>query len=142
MNSNSDIAIFTSDTLASALSKTPRVYLSGKLERSQEQLPHVDSTYEVGISRYDEFSCDLPHFHEKNYETNYVIEGTTHLMDLSTETVHILPAGSAFILSPKTPYVTKHAAGTTIIFFKAPGGNDKQVVEVSEKVRNWMIEKI
>lgn len=135
--------VFTSTSLASALSQTGRVYLSGNLGRPQEVLPHVaDTALEMGMSFYEGFTCDSPHLHETNFEFNYIAEGETHLYDITEDREWVLPAGSAFVLRPQTPYVTKHAAGTRVVFFKAPGGNDKRVVEVPPHVRSWMEERI
>lgn len=131
--------VFTSDSLADSLSQMGRVYLSGHLEHPQGAMPHVaDTAVEMGMSFYEDFSCDKPHLHETNFEFNYIAEGVTHLYDIEGDREWVLPAGSAFILRPGTPYVTKHAPGTRVVFFKAPGGNDKRVIEVPPHVRAWM----
>lgn len=139
--SDSNPAIFSADSLGEALGDVSRVYLSGRLSLPQT-LPHVDQELEMGMSYYDSFTCDIPHLHESNCEFNYIAEGETHLLDLASGKTWVLPAGSVCILQPNTPYVTKHAAGTRVVFFKAPGGNDKRIVEVSPEVEEWMRKRV
>lgn len=142
MGTANGMHVFSADELDRALAASHRVYLSGSLARPQTEIAHVDSSFEMGVSTYGAFTCDTPHVHPHNEEFNYIAAGETHVMDLRTETVHVLPAGSVFILEPGVPYVSKHTAGTRVVFFKAPGGDDKTVVEVSESARAWMAEKI
>jgi len=49
-----------------------------------------------------------------------------------------LEAGSIFVLPPMTHYASKHQAGTHILFFKSPGGNDKQFIEATESLQMWL----
>ena len=142
MGTSNGMHVFPADELGRALEASRRVYLSGTLARPQVEIAHVDSSFEMGISNYETFTCDTPHVHPRNEEFNYIAAGETHVMDLRTETVHVLPAGSVFILEPGVAYASKHTAGTRVIFFKAPGGDDKTVVEVSESARAWMAERI
>lgn len=142
MGTTNGMHAFSADELNRALDVSHRVYLSGSLARPQAAIAHVDSSFEMGVSSYETFTCDTPHVHPRNEEFNYIVAGETHVMDLRTETVHVLPAGSVFILEPGVAYVSKHAAGTRVVFFKAPGGDDKTVVEPSESARAWMAEKI
>ena len=47
-------------------------------------------------------------------------------------------AGDFFVLRPGTPYASKNAAGTKILFVKTPGINDKTVIQVDEKTKKWL----
>ncbi len=52
-----------------------RVYLCGNLQKeSKSKHIHTDN-YEIGISKYAEYTFEKPHFHSENYEYNYVING-------------------------------------------------------------------
>ena len=139
LSSDSRFAVFTVSELDHALSQSRRVYLSGHLATPQEVMPYVDiEPNEMGISQYDSFTCDKPHVHDVNHEFNYIAEGETHVLDIDRMEEHVLPKGSVFILQPGVPYVSKHTAGTKVVFFKTPGGNDKRVIEVTDAVRTWM----
>lgn len=133
--------VFPADVLDKSFDGADRIYLSGRLSLPQS-MPHLDQDLEMGMSYYARFTCDKPHLHDCNCEFNYIAEGETHLLDLASGKVWVLPAGSAFILKPNTPYVTKHTAGTRVVFFKAPGGNDKRIVNVPPEAEEWMRKRI
>lgn len=142
-NASEGPVIFDSHDLRDALLQSSRIYLSGNLSRPQEGISPLSGTsIEMGESLYTSFTCDSPHMHTTNYEFVYIAEGETHLYDLTNDSISVLLPGSVFILKPNTPYVSKHAAGTRTVFFKAPGGNDKRLVEVPQHVTEWMSEKI
>ena len=37
-----------------------------------------------------------------------------------------------------TKYASKHTAGTKILFFKAPGGNDKTLFAIDNALKKWL----
>ena len=137
MTEHSPLIVGTEE-LDSALASADRVYLAGHLEVPQTLLPHIDCAPEMGVSSYRNFTADKPHVHPCNIEFNYIAKGCTKLLVLQTGEEYELGAGSTFILPPGTPYATKSRAGTRVIFFKSPGGNDKQLVEVSRELAQWL----
>ena len=140
---SSEPFVFQSSGLEHALELSSRIYLSGHLSLPQESLPHMSTTsFEMGVSHYREFTHDTPHLHAENVEFNYVAEGETHLCDISSGKIWRLSRGSVFIVGPNTPYATKHRQGTKVVFFKAPGGNDKRLVELSPEIEEWLLEEI
>ena len=124
--------------IASALEDSYRVYLCGNLQNPQALKWIHDENNEVGISFYKKYTADQPHFHAKATEYNYVISGSTKLLLIDEQEEVLYDAGSIFVLPPMTKYATKHLAGTKILFFKSPGGNDKSLVQVNPALKKWM----
>ena len=122
-----------------ALDKHYRQYLTGRLERPQIELDCLEDDIEVGMSRYDRFTADLPHRHPVATEHVYVLEGEVRfrLMD-GTGREYRLGPGDFFLLRPGVAYASKNAAGTRVLFIKAPGGNDKQPVEPDPDTAAWL----
>lgn len=121
-----------------ALSSDYRVYLCGDLKQPQ-LLPHLyDEVNEVGLSHYRQFTADQPHYHELATEYNYILSGCSKFFLIDEGKEFILEAGSLMRLPPKTKYASKHAENTKVLFFKSPGGNDKQLVNVDERLKSWL----
>ncbi len=122
-----------------ALKKQYRQYLCGHLKKPQPFLEYIEDDIEVGISHYQDFQADQPHVHPVCVEHTYVLEGCVRfrLLDGSGEMFE-LRQGDFFILPSNTPYATKNAAGTRVLFIKAPGINDKQLIEVDQETEKWL----
>ena len=121
-----------------ALEKNYRQYLTGRLERPQEELDCVEDDIEVGISRYDRFTADAPHRHPVATEHVYVLEGEVRVRLPESGQELRLKRGDFFLLRPGVAYASKNAAGTRVLFIKAPGGNDKQPVEPDPDTAAWL----
>ncbi|MBQ8791721.1 MAG: cupin domain-containing protein [Ruminiclostridium sp.] len=134
-----DINIIKKDALDEALSKKYRLYLTGRLQKPQNELQFIEDDIEVGISRYDVFTADTPHMHPVATEHAYVLEGSirVRLLDGSEKEFEV-NAGDFFVLRPGIPYATKNKEGTKVLFIKSPEGNDKTVVEADEKTKEWL----
>lgn len=124
--------------IATALDKTYRVYLCGNLEKPQSLRWIHDEKNEVGVSFYQKYTADQPHFHTMATEYNYIVSGSTKLFLIDENKEFTYEAGSIFVLPPMTKYASKHLAGTKVLFFKSPGGNDKNLVEVTPELQKWL----
>lgn len=91
----------------------------------------------MGISFYQQFTADLPHFHAIVTEYNYIISGSSKILLLDEHEEITLETGSLFVFPPMTKYIAKHQAGTKILFFKSPGGNDKQLIDMTKELHTW-----
>ena len=121
-----------------ALDKNYRQYLTGRLERPQKELDCLEDDIEVGMSRYDCFTADVPHRHPMATEHVYVLEGEVRVRLLESGQEYRLERGDFFLLRPGVAYASKNAAGTRVLFVKAPGGNDKQPVEPDPDTAAWL----
>ena len=121
-----------------ALAWEYRQYLTGHLSRKQ-CLPHIDDDLEIGISYYKEFTADLPHVHPVATEYAYVLSGSIRclLLDGSGKEFQF-NKGDFMLLPPGLGHATKNKAGTKVLFIKAPGINDKTLLEPDEEVRKWL----
>ena len=135
---NKSIEFIRGSELEEALSLGYRQYLTGHLSIPQPHLKHIDADIEVGTSVYREFTADKPHVHPVCTEYNCVLSGAVRLLDISAGEEHEFCAGDFWVLRPGTPYATKNAAGTRVLFIKAPSENDKMLVEVDEGLRRWL----
>lgn len=114
-----------------------RQYLTGHLKHPQE-LPHIDDDIEVGISSYEVFTADTPHVHPKCTEHAYVLEGSLKMRILETKEEIHLNQGDFLVLRPNTPYATKNAPHTKILFIKHPAIEDKTLVQIAEETKEWL----
>jgi len=115
-----------------------RIYLCGNLKKPQDLQWIHDDNIEVGISYYQEFTADLPHQHSIVSEYNFVVSGSCKVLVVSEQKEYIFEEGSLFIIPPQTKYASKHRSNTKILFFKVPGGNDKELIEVSPSIQEWL----
>ena len=58
-------------------------------------------------------------------------------MDLDVGKEILVETGDSFIIRPHTKCLQKSPAGTRILFFKHPGGNDKTLVPLTGEMRRW-----
>lgn len=121
-----------------ALTSVNRVYLCGDLKQPQDLKWIYDSKNELGISDYKQFTADKPHYHSTATEYNYIIAGKSKFFLLDEKKEFILESGSLLVLPPMTRYASKHLGGTKILFFKSPGGNDKQLITIDDYLKEWL----
>lgn len=126
------------DTIRDALDNKYRVYLCGDLKQPQEMPWIHDENNEIGMSRYVEFTADKPHYHAVCTEYNVVLSGCSKVFLVDEGAEYTFEAGSIFVFPPMTKYASKHAPGTTVLFFKSPGGNDKNLIDVSPELQTWL----
>ena len=124
-------------TIAAVMATHQRQYLTGHLA-SPQALPHLDDPVEVGLSQYQQFTAEKPHYHTDNTEYEYVLRGCTKIMTVATGEVLTLGAGDFYRILPNTAYAQKALGDTEILFFKVPGGNDKHLAEVTPALAEWL----
>ena len=114
-----------------------RVYLCGNLEKPCA-LAHIPTeAYELGISDYHEYTFEKVHFHAFNKEYNFVLEGAIKILLIKTGEEYTFTKGDLFVIDTDEPYVGKAFPGTRTIFSKVPGGNDKILIEIDERIKKW-----
>lgn len=124
--------------LNQALQSEYRVYLCGNLCKPQGMKWIPDGQLEIGTSLYQTFTADKPHFHTAATEYNYVISGKTKVLLIDEGKEFTFEEGSLFVIPPNTKYASKHLGGTRILFIKCPGGNDKNLVDMTEALADWL----
>ena len=127
------IEILRDSDLDSKLQKTFRHYLVGKFSEASLK----DDNIEVGVSHYKEFTVDKPHYHPDVTEYQLVLSGKSMLYDLKNQKQYVLTAGDFFIVRNNTHYVEKHKPNTRVLFFKNPGINDKILLPIDQKIKEW-----
>jgi uncharacterized cupin superfamily protein len=135
---NKQMLIIKNEQITKALEDTTRQYLVGKLSRPQALEYIEDDKLEIGITSYDEFSAELPHYHTQAYEYQYIISGMTEYMDVETGEQYIFNKGDFYVTAPGIKYAQRSQPGTVILFIKIPPGNDKKNVEVRDEIREWL----
>lgn len=114
-----------------------RQYLTGSLNEPQALRHLDDGELEVGISVYPTDTVDTPHRHERAREYQYVLAGRLDILELGSGRVHTLRAGDFYVIERQTAYAQRVAAGTRVLFWKNPGGNDKVPVELTAEQLAW-----
>ena len=133
--------IIKHEQITKALEDTTRQYLVGKLARPQA-LEHIeDDKLEIGITSYDEFYSELPHYHTQAYEYQYMISGMTEYRDVETGQQYTFCKGDFYVTPPGIKYAQRSQPGTTILFIKTPPGNDKKNIEVTDEIKKWLSEE-
>ena len=130
--------IIRREQMEDALSHEYRQYLTGHLGRPQPYLKHIEDDTEIGMSYYRKFTADTPHMHPFCTEYAYILEGTVRMQLLETGEEMEFNQGDFFMLKPGTPYATKNAPQTRVLFVKVPGINDKTLVTVDKKTKRWL----
>jgi len=126
------------EQLEGALEHEYRQYLTGHLSRPQSYLEHIEDDTEIGMSYYREFTADTPHIHPVCTEYAYILEGCVRVRLLTTGEEIELNQGDFSVLPHGTPYATKNAEGTRVLFIKVPGVNDKTLVTPDEETKRWL----
>jgi quercetin dioxygenase-like cupin family protein len=122
-----------------ALSGVTRQYLVGKLGRAQalRHIPH--GVVEIGVTRYGpQGGIEAPHTHRQAFEYQYMLEGKTAYLDVTTREEHVFHKGDFYAIEPGVVYAQKSAPQTEILFIKVPPGNDKLPVEATSEVEAWL----
>lgn len=137
MNNRPTIEIIKSAEIEESLKNTTRQYLVGDLKLPQKLNFLMDKQVEAGISTYNEYIWEKPHYHTSTSEYCYILSGETKYIDLSNNTEYHFHEGDFYILRQGTPYIQKCKPGCKLLFFKVPGINDKVVMETSKKMLQW-----
>jgi len=125
-------------SIEQSLTGNTRQYLVGDLKLPQE-LKHVqDSDLEIGITRYDKSTSELPHTHTKAKEYQYMIAGRTEYLNVETGEVTQYECGDFYLIETGVVYAQRSDPGTVILFIKYPAGNDKVNIEASHAIQEWM----
>ncbi len=132
------VEVIKNAEISQALGQRYRQYLTGHLENPQPELQHIDDDIEVGISNYEQFTADTPHVHPKCTEHVYVLQGSLKMRILETGEEILLNQGDFLVLRPNTPYATKNAPNTKILFIKHTATNDKTLVDIDDETREWL----
>lgn len=132
--------MLSNKNIEKSLHGNTRQYLAGQLKLPQI-LDHIDDpNIEIGITDYDEYFIEQPHWHKVAYEYQYVLSGETKYLDLSTGGEYYYKQGDFFRIEPHTTYAQKSVAGTRILFIKTPPGNDKVSEDADETTKRWLTE--
>lgn len=90
-----------------ALIKTSRIYLSGKLTGENLIREISDTNTEIGISSYNSFSVDKPHYHEFNREFNYILDGELKVFLIDEKREYHLKKGDLYVFDVGEKYIVK-----------------------------------
>ena len=135
---NPQILQLRSDEIAAALAESTRQYLVGNLQRPQMLANIPSDRVEVGITRYSRATAEQPHSHTNAFEFQYMISGYTAYLDVNTGKEYSFRKGDFYVIEPGVLYAQKSKAGTEILFFKMPPGNDKIPAAADEQISNWL----
>ena len=132
------ISFVNNSEIKVALEGLTRQYFAGNLQKEQRLSFVRDERLEIGITNYEEYTEEAPHYHTEATEYQYMVSGWTKYYDLDTGEEYEFKAGDFYTIFPETKYAQKSKKGTTIIFIKVPSINDKQVItDVSDSVKEW-----
>ena len=132
------ISLVNNSEIKVALEGLTRQYFAGNLQKEQRLSFVRDERLEIGITNYEEYTEEAPHYHTEATEYQYMVSGWTKYYDLDTGEEYEFKAGDFYTIFPETKYAQKSKKGTTIIFIKVPSINDKQVIiDVSDSVKEW-----
>ena len=132
------ISFVNNSEIKVALEGLTRQYFAGNLQKEQRLSFVRDERLEIGITNYEEYTEEVPHYHTEATEYQYMVSGWTKYYDLDTDEEYEFKAGDFYTIFPETKYAQKSKKGTTIIFIKVPSINDKQVItDVSDSVKEW-----
>ncbi|MGD6943077.1 cupin domain-containing protein [Cytobacillus gottheilii] len=134
--------IVKNDEIQNALLNSTRQYLTGKLALPQELNYFEDEKLEIGITSYSDASAEMPHYHTKAHEYQFLVSGVTEYLDLDTGETYRFEQGDFYVTPPGIKYAQRSLPGTTIFFIKSPGGNDKVSIEATQEVKDWMNQQV
>jgi hypothetical protein len=110
-----------------------RQYLVGNLGRPQK-LEHIQNDkIEIGITYYDKFTNENPHWHPQQDEYQLMLEGETIYTDSLSKEKYTYKKDDFYYIEPFTCYLQESKAGTKILFIKIPTVNDKTVCRYCDK---------
>lgn len=128
--------------IEACLKSQTRQYLMGNLTVPQSLKHIADDDIEAGISSYSDATFEPAHRHARAKEYQYVLEGMTEYRDVQSGEVHRFIAGDFYVIYPGTSYIQRVKQNTRILFFKFPGGNDKENLDVPESILAWAKEPL
>ena len=129
--------ILSENEIKAALHNSSRQYLAGELALPQMLSYIHDKDVEAGITSYKKFTIEQPHRHLRTSEYMYMLSGESIYLNLTTGEEHHLKQGDFFVIRKGIVYAQKSKAGTKILFFKYPGGNDKVSVTTAQDLSSW-----
>lgn len=129
--------ILKAATIEKAMQESKRQYLVGELSLPQALEYIHDKDVEAGITEYQQYTIEKPHYHERTSEYIYVLEGETKYFNLNTREEIRIGKGDFFIIRKHTTYAQKSPAGLKLLFFKYPLGNDKISIEDDGSLTKW-----
>jgi 8-oxo-dGTP diphosphatase len=131
------IVVLKEAEIDASLHGATRQYLVGNLTIPQV-LKHIHSDLlEVGVTRYANSSREPTHTHRQAFEFQYVLSGVTAYLDVRSGREWVFEAGDFYMIEPGVVYAQKAEAGTAILFFKVPPGNDKVPVAETAETEAW-----
>ncbi len=120
------------------LQRKVRTYLCGH-HLQDEGVDYLDSEQlEIGISRYTEFTAEKPHRHQWNHEYNLVVKGKVKVYVFGENKEYVFEENDLYMVEPGMDYVTKAMADSEVVFMKIPGGNDKELIEMTPEIEEWL----
>lgn len=139
---NKKIESINNKDIESSLTDNTRQYFAGHLSKPQNLEYIDDEQIEIGITSYSDFTCEKPHYHTQATEYQYMISGMTEYLDVETNAEYKFQKGDFYKIPTGLKYAQKSKPGTNILFIKTPPGNDKQDLEISKKVAEWLSSKV
>lgn len=133
----SGIEVLKKTKIDKAMQQSKRQYLVGNLALPQELEYLSDDQVEAGITEYQEYTIEKPHYHTVTTEYMFMLEGASKYMDLTSGEEICVAKGDFFLIHSNTTYAQKSKPQTKLLFFKYPAGNDKVVVADNLKTINW-----
>lgn len=131
------ISCISASDIEAAMKNSMRQYFTGDLKLPQTLEFLFDSEVESGISAYPSYRWEAAHYHTRANEYCYMIEGETRYVNLASNEEYTFRKGDFYILHHDTPYLQKSLPGCRLLFFKIPGLNDKVLVPMTEKMKDW-----
>lgn len=135
--SNKGFKLIQNDKIIRAFEESTRQYLVGDLKKPQLIQHFKDVDIEIGITKYDRFQFEAPHYHTSATEYQYMLDGLTEYLDLETNETFVFKKGDFYKINPYTHYTQRSKEGTSILFIKSPGLNDKVNLEITDNIRKW-----
>lgn len=129
--------IIHGEEIRAALKNHYRVYLCGKhLIPESFEILETDGL-EIGITHYDKYTLEKPHYHKWNKEYNIILSGKVKVLLIDENKEYEFCKDDIFAIEANMNYIAKAQEGTKVLFVKSPGGNDKCVIEMNENLEIW-----
>lgn len=131
------IEVLGKEAIEKAMRSSTRQYLVGELSLPQDLEYLHDPNVEAGITEYAGYAVEKPHTHTRTTEYIYMLEGQSKYFCVETEEETMVKKGDFFLIRAHTTYAQKSIAGTKLLFFKFPSGNDKVEAEDDGRLKYW-----
>lgn len=131
------IEVLRKEEIEEAMRLTKRQYLVGELSLPQALKYLHDPNVEAGITEYGEYTVEKPHYHKRTTEYIYMLEGQSKYFYVETAEEILVKKGDFFLIRDHTTYAQKSIAGTKLLFFKFPSGNDKVGADDDGRLMRW-----